>query len=141
MKNIYAVSQGIYSDYRVVALFSTESDAKLFMERHQYEYADWNDIETYVLDAGVPKIRKGFSHYFVQMEADGSSRHAEPQPSSLNAKPDPEFRSSIGTVVKQPWFNWYGWAKNQQHALKSANEHRIKLLAQRTTVREEASHG
>jgi len=127
-KTIYALSRGCYSDYSVVALFSTEADAKLYMERHPVEYTDWNDIETYTLDANVDKLRKGFGSWWVQMSDDGSVSACEPQPMET-PKPDDEMRSHIKTVAKRPWFNWYGWAKDANHAVKSANEHRIQLLA------------
>lgn len=128
-KTIYAVSQGCYSDYRVVALFSTEADAKLFIERHPDRWADWNDIETYDLDSGVEKMRKGFSYFMVQMKRDGATTNVQTQPTSIGAKPDEKFRESRGTVIDQQWFNWYGWARDSVHAIKIANEHRTKLAA------------
>lgn len=127
-KTIYAVSRGCYSDYSIVALFSTRDDAKLYMERHPVEYSDWNEIEEFTLDAGIDKLRKGFGTWWVQMSDDGSVSACEPQPLH-DPRPDTEMRSHVKTVQRRPWFNWYGWAKDEKHAVKSANEHRIQLLA------------
>lgn len=128
-KTIYAVSRGSYSDYGIVALFSTAADAALFIERHPDRWSEWNDIETYDLDSGVEKMRKGFSHFMVQMKRDGTITNVQAYPTAIGTKPDTKFRESRGTVVDQPWFNWYGWARDSVHAVKSANEHRISLAA------------
>jgi hypothetical protein len=128
MKKVYAATSGSYSDYGIVAIFSTKEAAQLFMERHPNQWNDWNDIEEYDLDPGVLQMRKGYSHWMVQMEEDGSTISAEASGRyNLEAAPDKALRAeSAGRRAR--WFNWYGWAKDQQHALKIANEHRIKLL-------------
>jgi hypothetical protein len=141
MKKVYAATSGSYSDYGVVAIFSTREAAELFIERHPDRCSEWNDVEEYDLDPGVPQMRKGYSHWMVQMGEDGSTFSAEARGGySLGAKPDKSLRTPQGTVHRTRWFNWYGWAKDQQHALKIANEHRIKLLVIADSIDESNKH-
>ena len=128
MTKIYAVSRGCYSDYRVVALFSTESDAKLFVERHPDQFNEWNDVEVYELDSNVEKLREGFSHFFVQMRRDGSTIACRIDTSIRDRAPT-AFSGDPSRPQTQ-WFNWYGLARDTAHAVKIANEHRLMLIAQ-----------
>ncbi len=128
MTKIYAVSRGCYSDYRVVALFSTESDAKLFMERNPDRYDEWNDVEVYELDSHVEKLREGFSHFFVRMRRDGSAT-VEPSSTFIGYAPHNAFDGDPSRPESQS-FNWHGWARDAEHAVKIANEHRLMLIAQ-----------
>ena len=128
MTKIYAVSRGCYSDYRVVALFSTESDAKLFMERHPDRFNEWNDVEVYELDSNVEKLREGFSYFFVHMRRDGSAT-ADVSSTFINGMPCAAFGGDPSRPESQS-FTWYGWARDAAHAVKIANEHRLMLIAQ-----------
>ncbi len=132
MSKIYAVSRGEYSDYRVVTLFSTKRDAELFIERHQRKWVHWNDIEEYELDSGVEKLREGWSFFHVHMHKDGSSE-VEIEPTFIDNVPDQQFEPH-NCVCGNPWFNWYGWARDAEHAVKIANEHRINLIAKEAGV-------
>ena len=94
MKKVYAATSGSYSDYGIVAIFSTKEAAQLFMERHPNQWNDWNDIEEYDLDPGVLQMRKGYSHWMVQMEEDGSTISAEASGRyNLEAAPDKALRA------------------------------------------------
>ena len=128
MTKIYAVSCGCYSDYKVVALFSTERDAELFIERHPGRWSDWNDVEEYELDSGVEKLREGWSFFHVHMHKDGNSE-VEIEATFIDSVSDRKFEPH-NYVRENPWFNWYGWARDAEHAVKIANEHRLMLIAQ-----------
>jgi hypothetical protein len=130
MTTIYAVSSGVYSDYSIDALFSTRENAQLFMDRHPNAgYDGWNDIEEYELDSGVAQMRAGMSRWWVQMNKNGdSSQSSVEMRMTIEDTPDAVFR--ISPRDKSEFFNWYGWALSREHALKCANEHRIKLLLQ-----------
>jgi len=129
MKKVYAATSGCYSDYGIVAIFSTKEAAELFIERHPDRYGDWNDVEEYDLDPGIAQMRKGYSFWMVQMDEDGSISSVEARGGNVEAKPDNKFMDHRMTLSGCRWFNWYGWARDSQHAVKIANEHRIKLLA------------
>lgn len=47
---VFAVTSGIYSDYHIVAIFSTEQKANEFVEKYKVEKRDYVDIEPYELD-------------------------------------------------------------------------------------------
>jgi hypothetical protein len=132
-KTIYVVTTGEYSDYGIVAMFTTKEDAQRFIDVcGERPYSSFNDIEEYELDASVPQIRKGFSPWWVQMDEHGNTFNAEVNTfgKGIVRKPDDEFRGA--TRLRERWFNWYGWSKDREHALKIANEHRIGLLAKAT---------
>ncbi len=129
MTTVYAVSKGCYSDYSVVALFSTRELAQTFMDRHPGGYEDWNEIEEFALDEGVEQMRAGMSRYNVRMGENGDSYDVGSETYWFTEKPDAEFRKPAAPRINQRWFNWYGWAMSQEHALKIANEYRIRLLA------------
>jgi hypothetical protein len=128
MTTIYAVSSGSYSDYSIVALFSTRELAQTFMDRHDRGHDAWNEIEEFALDEGVEHMRQGMARYSVRMGENGDSYNVGLEAYWFTEKPDTEFHKPAGRI-KQRWFNWYGWAMSEEHALKIANEHRIRLLA------------
>ena len=128
MTTLYAVNAGSYSDYRVVAIFDNRESAELFMKLNPVDrYDGYNDIEEYTLNPGEAEMRQGFSHYWVQMDEDGSTANA-PQIQTCGLRREPgEFISNLHNGKR--FFNWYGWASTPTHALKSANERRISLLS------------
>lgn len=130
MAKVYAVSSGCYSDYRVVAVFSTRELAELFIAKHTGNWSEWNDVEEYELDSGVEQLRAGFARWFVQMREDGSGTRSDTcSEFFMDAEPDDALRAPTAhSVPGLRWFNWYGWAKDADHAVKIANEHRIRLL-------------
>ena len=127
-KIVYVVTSGSYSDYGIVAMFSTEDAAKMFMERHPKSgFGGYNDIEQYTLDDNVEKMREGFSQYWVQMHDDGST--LQPPETNTWSYGETDCKFMLHAHSGKRFFNWFGWAKDPTHALKIANEVRIQLLA------------
>jgi hypothetical protein len=133
---IYAVNKGCYSDWRIVALFSTEEGAKLFMERHPDDssYGGYNDIDIYYLDSGIEEMRKGASHFEVCMFENGDVWYSDQDPEDIGEPstefvtpppPKPGIRPAYGG---RKYFKWRGFANDEPHAIKIANEYRIGLL-------------
>lgn len=60
MKTIYAVSDGEYSDYGILALFSTREKAERYIEKHKEadQYLSNPNIEEYELDSEDAKVFK-----------------------------------------------------------------------------------
>ena len=136
MKKIYAVARGSYSDYSVVALFTTEEKAKAFMTA--VPDGDYNELETYELDPDVSdRIARGYRLWHVLMRRDGTVEKAKALDTEAYAlgkteKPwiwrrsqAPAFRGTntpdcLDSVV---------WAKDSGHAVKVVNEQRAMMIA------------
>lgn len=119
MSKVYLVTDGYYSDYRVRGVYSTMEKA----EQAKLLYAADNDIEKYELDA-VPDSPPGLVPFVVTITSSGDVRNA--------------YRESADQFSPR-WHvtNWYGdpcglfymWARDEQHAVKIANEWRAQIAA------------
>ena len=134
MTTIYAVSSGSYSDYRVCALFSTKALAEKYMEANVDSWDSYNDIEEYQLDPDKDELVGGYVYWKVEMLVSGDRAKAE-----RSAKQEWNHDQMIGDTFnggkripldkeKRVWFS-YCYAKDEQHAIKIANERRIQYLA------------
>jgi hypothetical protein len=134
MAKIFAVNRGQYSDYSVVALFSTEEKAKEFMKTFNGddEYYQYNNIEEYELDSEAPRLVKdGYFVWSIMMDRDGNVTR-------INKK-DPPDAYDFGELNKgNVWkngitglslFHNYVLAKDKKHAIKITNEKRAQLIA------------
>lgn len=134
MREIYAVSTGTYSDYGIVAVFSTKEKAEEFMKFVPSE--DYNDIETYELDPDVAaQIREGYSPYYVLMLRDGTTetihRH-EVGMYSVGSSAWIHRRSTLPSRVTPRLPDCivvHAMAKSEEHAVKIANEKRVQFIA------------
>jgi len=114
-KEIYVVSEGEWSDYSIVGVYSTKSlaerAAKAFDGR----------VETYKLDEHAAPLAQGKKVFFVRMQHDGGVIEAHNYHSDhLLDRTDFDYRGNLITSV---------WAKDEQTAIKIANERRVKLIA------------
>src|SRR5690606_19261207 len=127
MQKIYAVNQGSYSDYRIVALFTTLNLAKEFMGA--VEGSDYNEVEEYELNPKTADlVRRGYAPWKVHMLRDGTTER-------LNREDVDSYQvSSIGHAIwrrsEAPMYRGKGipdclvstvWAKTENQALKIAN--------------------
>lgn len=55
MADVFVVTSGCYSDYRIVGIFSTRDLAEAFLKEASRErYSDYNDIDVVTLDSKKP---------------------------------------------------------------------------------------
>lgn len=134
MKTVYAVSEGSYSDYHVVAVFSSKEKAEEF--RRLFPNADYNETEEYELDPAVVNLAKrGYNAYRIFMLRDGSVERAEVLAMDYYHENSTEiFRRSgnpylIGKGKGTDVLNATVWAKSEKHAIKIVNEKRAQLIA------------
>lgn len=135
MKKIYAVNSGSYSDYRIVALFSTPELAQEFMDA--VPDSDYNRVEEFDLNPDTADlIKRGYSLWTVHMLMGGDTERVERQDLSLYG---------IGDVGHRIWRRTQGlayagkgipdiltstvWAKSENQAVKIVNEHRAQMIA------------
>lgn len=119
---VYVITKGIYSSYRIVTILGT----KMLAEEFTAHDPDLH-IEPYEVDILADQIAGGYCTYNVHMDKYGDGR------AWVNADgPFEDLR-----VVNRPRFPEPGdklvlwgciWAKSEQHALKIANERRVRLI-------------
>lgn len=134
---VYAVNSGCYSDYKIVAIFSSKKLAQEFMGAVKSQYSGYNDIEEYELNPKTADlINRGYSVWNVHMLKDGSTERVE------RKETDTYDVSNIGATIwhrstapayvgmnKQDILTAHVWAKTKKQAVKITNEHRARMIA------------
>lgn len=117
--NLFLVTTGDYSDYRLRAVCSTREKA----EAAKLLFDSSNDVLEFELDE-LPEHPPGTLPFFTWMTRDGTSSPAH------RAIPF-EGEGVSGQPCRNPdgglYFNV--WATDENHAIKITNEKRIQLLA------------
>lgn len=127
MAKVYLVTDGDYSDYHVVAAFTTEALAEAFVAWYGSGL-----VEEYELDEVPQLMRDGTHQYHVRMWRDGdceveraSSFDLEPTTYSFRCAP------RFGRISRHYEHNLsvYVITKSKEQAVKIANETRTQLIA------------
>lgn len=139
MKKIYVLTQGSYSDYSIVGIFSTRQKAEEFRTLVKPGYDGYNDLEEWTLDPDAPeKIRHGYSIWNVTMLRDGTVEDSSVRDLdyyNVSRALDPPY---IWERAKAPYYRGKGvpncldaavWAKSRTHAIKIVNEYRAQFIA------------
>jgi len=121
---VYIVTSGSYSDYQIDGVFSTEERAEAFITAtglYDGRAVRWD------VDLDAEKIDRGLVHYKVDMDIEGNVRHMK---KSTPVCPERAFGRIRGYDHKgSQWLEAYIWARNEEHAVKIANERRTRILA------------
>jgi hypothetical protein len=131
---IYAVSSGDYSDYSVLALFSTQELAQDYVDTILAGKSyDTPRIEEYELDPEVPSLRAGLSAWLIGMDRDGNVIRADQGSPGFRMR-GPYFiccKQGRGFAGQEPRGIVFACvAKSVDHAIKIVNEWRIQLIAE-----------
>jgi hypothetical protein len=122
---VFAVSSGSYSDYHIEAVFSTREKAERYIELFGSTGYDESGIEEWELDPHEKEMREGIRAYSISMATDGEvdSIYLTGVPSG-----EPSFARYPG--------GFYGTihARDEEHAVKIANERRLMLIAAADTA-------
>lgn len=127
MKTIYILTEGDYSDYHVVGVYSTKELA----EKAQFVYID-SQIEEYTLD-NVPDYPPGMKGWYVNID---------------DAKPDESYSYQVSpdyaTIPSESEYNHYYngqtgyyvycWAVDEDHAIKIARDKYYQHQAQKAGI-------
>lgn len=121
-KEAYIVTTGYYSDYRIVGVFDDRKLAEEFVS----QTSDAR-IEAHTLNPFTEQVRDGSKPYQVQMRRDGYAVNIyckTDNPGDWTSTPDFYFIwDSAGAFAIQVF------ARDEQHAIKIANETRTMILA------------
>lgn len=133
-KEIYLVSSGSYSDYRIDAVFSTEELAQKYIDNigAAVHYGGLG-IEAYDLDPCEKQIKEGLIPFSVKMDLDGNADY----PSYKQTYKADYVGFKIGDIFKiykDGNIDMISkcFAKDEQHAIKIANERRVQYIASNT---------
>lgn len=127
MNTIYILTEGDYSDYHVIGVYSTKELA----EKAQFVYED-SQIEEYALD-DVPDYPPGMKGWYVNID---------------DAKPDELYSYQVSpdyaTIPSESEYNYhynkqtgycvYCWAVDQEHAEKIALDKYYQHQAQKAGI-------
>lgn len=138
---IYLVSDGAYSDYRIIGAFSSVEKATAARD-----YYASNEIEEFEVDAPIPDHPPGTYLYAVSMKRDGEviscdrdtpddyytcvvtwipvESHQNPDGSSRPITFQDDLESRVA------YFLFKVWAKSKEGAIKIANERRLQCIAE-----------
>lgn len=121
---VYVVTDGEYSDYHIVAIFT---DKKAANEYNKEMLLNENSVLTMETDV-VEKSPVGLYPYEVYMEYDGAVKilrrmsidNFKPGETLLNFKNGEKIENYLSARV---------YAKNEEHAVKIVNEKRTQMIA------------
>ena len=127
MKTIYILTEGDYSDYHIIGVYSTKELA----EKAQFLY-QYSQIEEYSLD-NVPDYPPGMTGWFVSI-SNKDSQIAYTMPATPSEAKIPsegeynyEFKNDSGYFV-------YCWAVDKDHAQKIALDKYYQHQAQKANL-------
>lgn len=131
MQTVWAVTDGEYSDFRVVGVFSTRERAEDACVRYGNRHAR---VSQWPVDPGFDELNHGLKTYWVVMQRNGDVTECceymgEPlDASGANVWP--------GEAYDARWYDWMNGllthhilARDETHAIKIANEKRAELIA------------
>ncbi len=135
-KTVYLVTTGSYSDYDVVAVFDDKELADEFRQRFNYL---GNDLEEYALNPAVQELRAGKVVWEVDIAHDGTVARVARSSSRWIGSMEAHILGYDHDANEWAWW-WkdtksYGclnvqcWARDEEHAIKIANEQRAIWLA------------
>jgi hypothetical protein len=122
MSTVYLVTDGDYSDYHLLGVYSTRRLANVARVR----YAASN-IEEYEFDA-MPEAPPGLLPWDVLMDIHGDC-HAPYHGAQAKRTSCEEFTERTVSYYDEVHLKFSVWATDARHAIKIANEQRAQLIA------------
>lgn len=122
MPTSYVVTAGGYSDYHICGVYSNREKAEYAAQLFR------GGVEEFEIDS-YPEHPHGMLRFFVRMKHGGESMVGQSDPTGEECSPYEAHRFSADywTGVQELWM--HVWAKDEQHAVKIANEKRGQLIA------------
>ena len=142
-RKVYAVSRGSYSDYRIVAVFSTKEQADELCRRYGEDMHDDADVEEWIVDAPMPN--DGLLQYTVWIGVDRNVHSLDVRDADKivdDRNNEISLYKARGKRVENR-ANIYitCLAKSKEHAVKIANEKLTEVLAAGWTGKEDHRDG
>lgn len=129
---VYLISEGEYSDYSVYGVYTSEEAARKVIGPGSA------DVETRKLNQCLTEVELGLRLFEVTMDEDGNNARAAEDHRRYTLRDCTLITPFTGLrkPVKRPLrrFNGDVWARDEQHAIKIANDRRIAMLAEEASV-------
>ena len=121
MDTVYIVTEGDYSDYHIIGVFAEEEVAR------EVARGCGGEVESYTLEDRNGPLARGLRPWFVTMTREGDTRTGGEGMMWL----EEARRGKLAVICIKgvPLLQTWMWARDQVHAVKIANERRIRLLA------------
>jgi len=138
MRKVYIVTSGDYSDYRINAVFSTLELAEEYEKLASHRNS--NGVNEWEMDVDFPELRDKTPIFHVVMLRDGATLSVDELPvnefnaDALKRSPRLGSPSALGErgwpeKRKEKALRGSFRAKDAEHAVKIANEHRTRMIA------------
>ena len=135
-QKIWVIEDGDYSDYKVVGVYSTRENAETALAAMAVTRT-YNPptIEEWKMDPGIEEMYAGLSRISVSMKRDGSTievQHVTAIEESFEDFPGGPYepgRYAKDYVPGEKRIRYTVWARDEQHAVKIANEYRAQAIA------------
>jgi hypothetical protein len=127
MKRVFVLTNGCYSDTRIVGVYSTAAKADIAAK----VFSDDASVEEWDIDAMVSEMRRGLTPWFVRLNRDTGH--------TIECHEEKPAYTVCGVVVAEDIHrNIYThcWATDREMAVKIASERRRVFLAQPQPVAE-----
>ena len=121
MAKVYMVTDGSYSDYRVLGIYSTKAKA----EKAKVLFNADNDIDPIEIDV-VPEHPRGCLAWVVEMDRNGDADRVERDNCDGHRVTCYIYIPLRGESTSM---RASLWAKDAEHAVKVANEWRTRIVA------------
>jgi hypothetical protein len=122
---VFAVSEGSYSDYRIVAIFSTREKAQEYIDSCHAEQWSEKEIEEYDLDLPREELP---GCYEVRIKADGTVIESTWASWGRSNLPADHFGGNVYADYRD---TFRGFGETTEHARRSAEELRRATIATR----------
>lgn len=136
-KVVFVLEEGEYSDRHVVGVYGSKTNAEEMQKR--LDIVQTSEINEVELDTGLDNLRSGLTIWKIRMLLNGDTEYAE------DCDPPNTYEISDHLYFwNRPEAPWYKqrepntpacleircWARDQKHAVKIANERRIRWLVE-----------
>jgi len=120
---VYIITAGEYSDYHICAVFSTREQAEaalpIFTSNYDYE---WPEINEWKVD-DISRYPPGFLPFTITMDNEGNTEQVE----RISATSFEHLLNGVMLPGSRCLFRI--WARDEEHAVKIANEKRAQMIA------------
>ena len=125
---VWVVGNGYYSDYENLAVFSSEGEAENFCEM-----LNAGSFDSFELDSFANKFPKGKKLYHVTIDKSGDNASAYIIEPTLDERPlglRPFYLATCEFFPENDNMRRIEcWAKDENHAIKIANDARVQAIA------------
>jgi len=126
-RTVWLVTDGDYSDFRIIGVCST----KVLAERARALTRADKQVEPWEIDAIPNAVPEGYCVWRICMDADGNLKDPPFREFDFMAplRPPRCFTEILGPGMLKTWGDFLIVARTAKQAVKSANEKRIRMIA------------